>query len=400
MSQSSLALDPYKRHKTAHPGVYYRQRTGGKTYSVHADGRFVSFATLKEALAFQADLRTKKARGVRVVVNDRTSFATLAEQWLEMKKTSGKRPLRSRTAEDYRQALDIVLLPRFGRWLLRAIDAEAIATLIRELERDGLHAIDPSRQRRPLSRASIENYLKPLQGTLKLAVRRRLIADNPFSQLTDDDRPAAGKKKPAHVWSDEELEALFAASRELALKLTSNHDYTLLLRLTARLGLRLGEVLGLQWCDLDKSAGLLHVRRQWLTSGQYGPPKTAAGVRSIPLPEDLRRELIDHRLASSNSQDADPIFASREGTPLQHRNVAHRGFERAAKEAGIEGVTFHDLRHAAASRMIANGLDPVTVATVLGHGDANITLKVYAHLFNRDQRDDAVRRALSATGKA
>jgi integrase len=98
---------------------------------------------------------------------------------------------------------------------------------------------------------------------------------------------------------------------------------------------------------------------------------------------------------SPHSQNDHPIFASREGTPLQHRNVAHRGFERAAKEAGIEGVSFHDLRHAAASRLIANGLDPVTVADVLGHGDANITLRVYAHLFNREQRDDAIRRALS-----
>ena len=395
MSQPSVTADPYKRHKTAHPGVYYRRRSdNSKTYSVHADGRFVSFATLKESLAYQADLRAKRARGERVIVNDRTTFAELAEQWLEMKKRSGKRPLRPRTAAEYRKALDLVLLPRFGKQLLRAIDAEGVAQLIRDLEREGLHAIDPRRRERPLLRPTIENYLKPLQGTLKLAVRRRLIPHNPFTHLTDDERPAASQKKQAHVWSDEELEALLSASERLARKATSNYDYTPLLRLTARLGLRLGEVLGLQWVDFDKNEGVLHIRRQWLVSGQYGPPKTAAGVRSIPLPDDLRRDLIDLRLASKHSQDDDPTFASHEGTPLQHRNVAHRGFGRAAKEAGIEGVSFHDLRHAAASRLIANGLDPVTVASVLGHGDPNITLKVYAHLFNRDERDEAVRQAL------
>jgi integrase len=399
MPKPSLAADPYKRHKTAHPGIYYRRRAdGSKTYSVHTDGKFVSFPTLKEALAYQADLRAKRARGERVIVNDRTTFADLAEQWLEMKKNSGKRPLRPRTANEYRKALDLVLFPRFGKELLRAIDAEAIAQLIRDLEREGLHAIDPKRRNRPLLRPTIENYLKPLQGTLKLAVRRSLIPHNPFTHLTDDDRPAAGKKKQAHVWSDEELEALFVNSAKLARKPTSNYDYTPLLRLTARLGLRLGEVLGLQWDDFDKTAGLLHIRRQWLVSGEYGPPKTAAGVRSIPLPDDLRRDLIDLRLASKHSQDDHSIFASREGTPLQHRNVAHRGFERAAKETGIGGVSFHDLRHAAASRLIANGLDPVSVAAVLGHGDPNITLKVYAHLFNRDERDEAVRRALSSAG--
>jgi integrase len=398
MSSPSLVADPYKRHKTAYPGIYYRRRTdGSKIYSVHADGKFVSHATLKEALAYQANLRAKKARGERILVNDRTTFAELAEQWLEMKRNSGKRPLRARTADEYRKALDLVLLPRFGTQLLRAIDAEAIAQLIRDLERQGLHAIDPKRRQRPLLRPTIENYLKPLQGTLKLAVRRGLSPHNPFTHLTDDDRPAAKTKKQPHTWSDEELETLFSVSEQLARKPTSNYDYTPLLRLTARIGLRLGEVLGLQWGDFDKDGGVLHVRRQWLVSGQYGPPKTAAGVRSIPLPDDLRRDLIDLRLASKHSQDDDPIFASQEGTPLNHRNVAHRGFERAAKKAGIEGVSFHDLRHAAASRLIANGLDPVTVAAVLGHGDPNITLRVYAHLFNRDERDEAVRLALSSS---
>jgi integrase len=119
---------------------------------------------------------------------------------------------------------------------------------------------------------------------------------------------------------------------------------------------RVAEVVGS--LVVEEAASELDIRRQWLVSEQYGPPKTAAGVRSIPLPDDLRRNLIDLRLASRHSQDEDPIFAPQNGTPLQHRNVAHRGFERAAKEAGIEGVSFHDLRHAAASRLIANGLDP------------------------------------------
>jgi hypothetical protein len=110
MSKPSVTADPYKRHKTAHPGIYYRLRTDGKkTYIVHADGKFVSFATLKEALVLQADTRARKARGERVIVSDRTTFGELAEQWLEAKKTSGKRPLRPRTAAYYRRALDTVL---------------------------------------------------------------------------------------------------------------------------------------------------------------------------------------------------------------------------------------------------------------------------------------------------
>ncbi len=154
-----------------------------------------------------------------------------------------------------------------------------------------------------------------------------------------------------------------------------------LLELVARLGLRLGEALGLQWGDFDKDEGVLHARRQWLATHEYGPTKTAAGVRRIALPSDLRDALIALRLRSGFSTAEHPIFASTIGTPLSHRNVSRRGFEAPRDEAKLpRGLTFHDLRHAAASRLIAAGLSPVTVATVLGHEDPTTTMRVYAHM--------------------
>src|SRR4029077_9777929 len=126
------------------------------------------------------------------------------------------------------------------------------------------------------------------------------------------------------------------------------------------------------------------------------PVKTPKGVRALPLPPDLRDELIALRLRSKFSKDSDPIFAPRAGRPLGHRNVTRRGFEPAAKAAGLDDVTLHDLRDYCASRLISAGLDPVTVADFLGHEDATVTLKRYAHLFNRQKKAEAVRAALSA----
>ncbi|MBA3844183.1 MAG: tyrosine-type recombinase/integrase [Actinobacteria bacterium] len=84
------------------------------------------------------------------------------------------------------------------------------------------------------------------------------------------------------------------------------------------------------------------------------------------------------------------------GTPLGHRNVSRRGFEPARDLAGLpSSLTFHDLRHAAASRLIGARLDPVTVATVLGHEDPTVTLRVYAHLWDRERTDEAVRLAFA-----
>jgi integrase len=178
---------------------------------------------------------------------------------------------------------------------------------------------------------------------------------------------------------------------------SSRSIYTPLLRLVATLGLRKGEALGLRWRDFDKNGSYLHVREQWTPAGEYSAPKTAAGVRRIALPAALRDELIALRLRSRHSDETEPIFASHEGTPLGHRNVTRRGFEPARDKAKLPAsLTFHDLRHAAASRLIRSGLDVVTVASVLGHEDPNTTLRVYAHLFDRKRTDEAVRQALGA----
>ena len=86
----------------------------------------------------------------------------------------------------------------------------------------------------------------------------------------------------------------------------------------------------LEAAGLDKDAAVLHVARQWLRTGEYGPTKTKAGDRRIALPADVREELVTLRLRSRFSQDEHPVFASRTGTPLGHRNVTRRGFEPAS----------------------------------------------------------------------
>jgi integrase len=385
-------LDPTRKWSTEFPGVYFRLRKGGaeRIYLVHYDRKFVTAGPrLSDAKTKQAELRRAVGRGEKPVLPTRVTFGELSEQWWETKAPR----LRPKTQQLYRDALELVLRPRFGAWRIAAIDADAISALIRDLQADGLHALDKGRKRRPLRKSSVDNYLKPLQAILKLAVRRNLIGTNPFDCLTADDRPKPEERREQYEWSPEAVQALLVASTRVAAKPESRRDYTPLLRLTATLGLRLGEVLGLRWEDLDVQESVLHVRRQWTRFGEYAEPKTRAGVRRLAIPSDLRAVLIDLKIATNDTEG--PIFASRAGTPLMHRNVTRRGFEAARDEAGLpKHVTFHDLRHAAASRLIRAGLDPVTVAGVLGHDDPNVTMRVYAHLYDRVKSDAAVRAAL------
>jgi integrase len=386
-------LAPTRRWPTAHRGISYRVlRDGSRRYLVFHKGEYVPAGdSLEQARVKQGELQKAKSIGTKVVTPTKVTFGEYAAKWWEEKEPT----LRPKTRTLYEDALRLVLRPRFGDWLLGAIDADAVAMLIRDLEREGLHAIDPSRDKRPLGRSSIENYLKPLQGTLKKAKRRGLVASNPLADLDKEERPKdTGEKAAVHEWTTEETSSLLTAASALAEEPASRYDYTPLLLLTSRMGLRLGEVVGLQWGDFDKDKSLLRVRRQWTRFGEYGPTKTPAGVRDLQLPDDLRSELIKLKLQSGHNADGDPIFASRKGTPLLHRNVVRRGFDCAAEKAGIDGVTFHDLRHAAVSRLIAANVPITTVAKFIGHDDPNVTLKVYGHLYDRAKQHELIRVAL------
>jgi integrase len=395
------------RHRRVERGIYERDVEGGVVYEFNfpnpdtASGTgWDTVKTLAQARRERAKMIAAADRGEPIIRRTNVMFPEVAEEAFAIKSPR----LQPRTREGYRAALDNCLLPRFGKLRVSRIDADAIASLIRDLEREGLHAIDPEKWPvYPLGKSSVENYLLPLQAALKLAARRRLIPVNPFELLTEDDRPVAEEKKPPHEWEEGQMSGLLSASAALAAKPEARYDYTPVIRNAGRLGLREGEALGLRWEDFNKDSSFMQVQRQWLRPtkvdgvrlpARYGPTKTPKAVRALPVPPDLRDELIALRLSSKFSKDSDPIFASRTGTPLSHRNVTRRGFEPAAKAAGLDDVTFHDLRDYCASRLISVGFDPVTVADYLGHEDATVTLKRYAHLFHRQRTAEKLRAAL------
>jgi Phage integrase, N-terminal SAM-like domain len=135
MAKPTVTADLQKRRATRYRGISYREKAdGSRTYAVYFQGKYAPAGTTEgEARNKQSELLGRKARGEKVVVNDKTTFAELAEQWYEAKAPR----LRKRTADYYRSALDLVLLPRFGKSRVAAIDADAVSRLVRDLEREG-----------------------------------------------------------------------------------------------------------------------------------------------------------------------------------------------------------------------------------------------------------------------
>lgn len=161
-------------------------------------------------------------------------------------------------------------------------------------------------------------------------------------------------------------------------------------------GLRVCELLGLTWEDVDLKEKVLRVRFQTDRKGRRQPLKTDAARREVILIEQLGSELRRRRLASRFSQDDDLVFPTSAGRTVGHRNLTGRGLQKACVRAGLLAVTFHALRHTFASLLIGQGHDPVFISRQLGHANPAITLRMYAHLFDASRHAERARTQLES----
>ena len=164
-------------------------------------------------------------------------------------------------------------------------------------------------------------------------------------------------------------------------------------------GIRQGEMLGLRWQDVDLDPGLLHIRYQLNRHGQLVEPKTSASRRDVPIAPSLGRMLDAHRqdaVARGYGKPSDFVFASRTGGPISRRNIIRRGLNCALEDADLPKLTWHDLRHVAASALIAEGTSVPYLARVLGHASPAITLAVYAHEFAQAEHAQRTRQRMEA----
>jgi integrase len=149
-------------------------------------------------------------------------------------------------------------------------------------------------------------------------------------------------------------------------------------------GLRWGEVVGLQVQDVDPNGKQIVVCRTISeVSGQYFAEDTKNHqARVVQVPQIMQEKL---RLAVLGKAPHELVFGNKYGRPLSSSNFRARIFEPAILDAGIPRITFHDLRHTAASNAIALGANILVVSRMLGHSDPAVTLRFYGHLFKEDQ---------------
>jgi integrase len=365
----------------------YQQPNGRYAVCVMVDRqprfRTLSATAIDEARR-QRELLQSIARMGELPVSPRLTFAEVAARWLaefEAKVAASER--RDRTLDLYRSQLRRHLLPRFGRRRLALITTDDVVVVMRELQAEGL------------SPWTIKRILGALSCVFTFALRRGYITSHPFLRLERDERPHP-LRSDQRVLTRTELARLFAACP---------HRYRPLLLTGAYTGMRLSEVLGLSWTDVDFAGGVVHVRHQ-LARGRRGvpphriSPKTRASIREIPLLPQLAAVLRQHKRDSPFTAGSDYVFATGNGTPFLHHNVSKRVLRRAAVDAGLDRpgrrVRFHDLRHTFASHLIIDiRLDVLQVSRILGHARTSMTLDTYTHLFEEARHGADVRAELA-----
>lgn len=229
---------------------------------------------------------------------------------------------------------------------------------------------------------STRNAYRLLSQALKEAVNRELIRKNPCTVKLRSNTPP----QPSVALNQEEATRFLEAAKEYRL-------YPLFL-LALSSGMRVGELLALRWDNVDIDNKLIYVRetiRVIKREAIVTSPKTRSSIRSIPIDESVLTILLEHQKTMKHESinwkgnRIDLVFPSRNGTVILH-NILIRTFKAILKRAGLKTIRFHDLRHTAASLMLANQTNILDVSRILGHSSTAITMSIYAHSYEQSQR--------------
>ncbi len=333
------------------------------------DGKRVTktFPTKADADAWIATQSTAVLEGRYIDPSGaRVRFCEYAEQWLV-----SRHDLRPRTSELYEGLLRRHLLPTFGSLPLGSIQP---ITVRRWYE----HMTSPAG---PGASTAAKAY-RLLRTILRTAVDEERIVRSPCNIR------GAGVEKAAErpVATIGELEALAEAIGD---------RLRLLILLAAWCGLRRGELLGLERRDIDLAAATVVVARtrQGLKDGTIiiGPPKTAAGRRTIAIPPHILDDVAHHLESFVGTDPCSLLFTGAKGGPLRV-HVLQDLWEKARETVGLEHLHLHDLRHSGNTWAAATGASTAELMARMGHSSMQAAVR-YQHATR--ERDAALATALS-----
>lgn len=349
----------------------------GSTYQ-RPDGLWVaSIRTRTGRRVFYGHSKAEALRKMRAAKPRKPGVVTLAS-WLELYLAERVPDIRPRTRDSYRMIAERHLVPAMGRIRLARLTTDDVRRFLADKLAEGLSA------------NTVGHLHALLRAALSEAVRDDLVETN-VAKLVRAPKFERTEIRPLNADQARKLLDSLAGDRLEALYVTA-----------ITTGLRQGELLALDWTAIDLEAGTLTVRLSLnMRDGRVNlePPKTARSRRTLPLPAMTVAALERHKVIQDEEKlaagkrwypHADFVFTTELGDPLDGTTIT-RALHRRLAELKLPDSTFHGLRHAAASFLIASGVPLRVVMETLGHSTITLTANTYGHIDSPALRDAAER---------
>ena len=331
---------------------------------------------IEKELQKQAILFEDKCMKGQVTAN--IKFQDFAEQWFE---EYAKLNLRNTSYERMRQ-LTVRVYPAIGHLRLDKITSRHIQQFINDLALNGKSL----KNSRPLSRKTAVHHLSFISDVFSYAVKMEMLTDNPCRRVT----VPKGEKKEKDIYTLEEVAHLFQLLETAPLK------YRTFFTLAIYSGFRRGEMLGLEWKDIDWDNCVISVRRTSNYTASKGiytdTTKTKKSQRSLKFPQSVMDMLYEYKDEQDVEReklgtkwvDHDRLFVKWNGEPMNN-NTPYFWLKEFCEANNFRFCDIHSLRHFYASALINKGVDAAAVSGALGLSTITTTTSIYCHVFNQAQ---------------
>ena len=311
-------------------------------------------------------------------------FTDFVEIW---KRDYGSKELAPSTYKRYLGILESRIIPFFGHFRVDKIKPTDIMQFYDLLSKDTQIARrkdnNGKKTGKPLSPKTILEHHRLLRAMLQKAVYWQMIVSNPAERVQ-----APKTKKPKRkYYDDEQSKALISNLMELT---EEQFKYKVAIILTIFTGVRLGELMGLEWDDINFREGIVSINRssQYLADkGVFTKvPKTESSIRDVAIPDFVVSLLEEYKCWYDEQKyqygelwyDSNRLFVQADGKPM-HPSTISKWFEKFVAQIGLPVINFHGLRHTNATLLIAQNIDVSVVAARLGHAQITTTLNFYVH---------------------
>ena len=319
-----------------------------------------------------------------VIEGKSITFKEFTEIW---KRDYGSKELAPSTYRRYLGMLESRILPYLGHFKLDKIKPTDIMKFYDMLDKDTqirrVKCNNGYRTLKPLSQKTILEHHRLIRAILHRAVYWQLLFSNPCERV----QPPKSKKPKRRYYDDEQCKILLSNLNELSV---DDIKYKTAITLTLFTGVRLGELMGLEWSDIDFANGIVSINKSSQYLADKGvftkTPKTESSIREVAIPDFVVSLLEQYKLWYDEQKlfygelwtDSNRLFVQADGKPM-HPSTVSKWFVKYVSQIGLPVINFHGLRHTNATLLISQNIDVAVVAARLGHAQITTTFNFYVH---------------------